>query len=116
MGRARFAAFHPKGLAEAPEPQFPLVLTNGRLYGHWHTLTRTGRIPKTGRHASRSRFLEVHPRDAKRRNIEEGDWGGGAITPGHPPASRPGSPKPSAPGTVFMPMHLGAFCGAMMPK
>jgi len=104
-GRARFAAFHPKGLAEAPEPQFPLVLTNGRLYGHWHTLTRTGRIPKTAAMHPEP-FLEVHPRDAKRRNIEEGDW--------VEVRSRRGTArlkarvtKAIAPGTVFMPMHWG---------
>lgn len=46
-GRARFAAYHSQGLAEPADPDYPLVLTTGRLYGHWHTQTRTGRVEKT---------------------------------------------------------------------
>ncbi|MBE9102094.1 molybdopterin oxidoreductase family protein [Vacuolonema iberomarrocanum] len=104
-GRARFAAFHAQGLAEAPDPDYPLVLTNGRLYGHWHTLTRTGRIEKTAA-MHPDPFLEVHPRDAKRRDIEDGDW--------VEVRSRRGKvrlkatvTKAIAPGTVFIPMHWG---------
>ncbi|NEO26428.1 MAG: molybdopterin-dependent oxidoreductase, partial [Kamptonema sp. SIO4C4] len=39
--RAIFAAYHARGLAEPPDPDYPFVLTVGRLYGHWHTQTRT---------------------------------------------------------------------------
>lgn len=104
-GRARFMAFHAQGLAEAPDLRFPLVLTNGRLYGHWHTLTRTGRTEKTAAMHPEP-FLEVHPRDAKRRKIEDGDW--------VEVRSRRGTVRLKAkvtqaiaPGTVFMPMHWG---------
>ncbi|MEQ8958632.1 MAG: molybdopterin oxidoreductase family protein, partial [Coleofasciculus sp. C2-GNP5-27] len=72
-GRAKFAAYHSRGLAEPPDPNYPLVLTTGRLYGHWHTQTRTGRIPKIQQMHPQP-FLEIHPRDAQKLGIEDGNW------------------------------------------
>ncbi len=68
--RAKFGAYYSKGLAEPPNPDYPFVLTTGRLYGHWHTQTRTGRIPKTVK-MHPSPFIEIHPRDAQKLGIEE---------------------------------------------
>jgi ferredoxin-nitrate reductase len=106
-GRARFAAVHSKGLAEPPDPDYPFVLTIGRLYGHWHTQTRTGRIEKTAQMYPNP-FLEIHPRDAERLGIADGDWA--------EVRSRRGSIRVPAtvtaniaPGTVFVPMHWGAL-------
>jgi ferredoxin-nitrate reductase len=104
-GRARFGAYHTKGLAEPPDPNYPFVLTTGRLYGHWHTQTRTGRIEKI-RKMHPAPFLELHPRDAKKLGIEEGNW--------VEVRSRRGQArfpvqvtKAIAPGTAFVPMHWG---------
>ncbi|MBE9139713.1 nitrate reductase [Nodosilinea sp. LEGE 07088] len=72
-GRARFAPVHEKGLAEPPDERYPFVLTTGRLYGHWHTQTRTGRIEKIQKMHPQP-FLEMHPRDAEQMPIEEGAW------------------------------------------
>jgi ferredoxin-nitrate reductase len=106
-GRARFAAFHSRGLAEPPDPDYPFVLTTGRLYGHWHTQSRTGRIPKIVK-MHPDPFIEIHPRDAKQLGIEEENWvevrsrrGMGRF-----PAR---ITKAIAPGTVFVPMHWGAL-------
>lgn len=106
-GRARFAAFHSQGLAEPPDPDYPFVLTTGRLYGHWHTQSRTGRIPKIVK-MHPDPFIEIHPRDAKQLGIEEDSWvevrsrrGMGRF-----PAR---ITKAIAPGTVFVPMHWGAL-------
>jgi ferredoxin-nitrate reductase len=104
-GRAKFAAFHSKGLAEPPDPKYPFVLTTGRLYGHWHTLTRTGRITKTSQMHPEP-FIEIHPRDAAQLRIENGEW--------VEVRSRRGTgrfpalvTKAITPGTVFVPMHWG---------
>ena len=106
-GRARFGAYHSRGLAEPPDEGYPLVLTTGRLYGHWHTQTRTGRIEKI-RQMHPNPFIEVHPRDAKALDLEDGDW--------VEARSRRGLlrlpvmiTKAIAPGTVFVPMHWGAL-------
>jgi ferredoxin-nitrate reductase len=106
-GRAKFAAYHSRGLAEPPDSRYPFVLTIGRLYGHWHTQTRTGRIPKIKK-MHPAPFIEVHPRDANSIGIGDGEW--------LEVRSRRGQirlpvvvTKNIAPGTVFVPMHWGAL-------
>lgn len=106
-GRARFAAFHAKGLAEPPDPDYPFVLTTGRLYGHWHTQTRTGRIEKTSQ-MHPNPFLEVHPRDAEKLQIQDNQWVEVRSRRGF--VKLPAKvTKAIAPGTVFVPMHWGAL-------
>lgn len=106
-GRARFGAYHSKGLAEPPDPNYPLVLTVGRLYGHWHTQTRTGRIDKI-RQMHPNPFIEIHPRDAGKLGIEEGDWV--EVRSRRGKAKFPAKVTQAiAPGTVFVPMHWGAL-------
>jgi ferredoxin-nitrate reductase len=61
--RATFCAYYSKGLAEPPDENYPFILTTDRLYGHWHTQTRTDRIEKI-RKLHPQPFIEVHPRDA----------------------------------------------------
>ena len=106
-GRAKFSAFHSKGLAEAIDAAYPFVLTVGRLYEHWHTMTRTGRIEKIMKKQPHS-FIEIHPRDAAKLGIEEATMvevrsrrGMGRF------AAR--ITKAIVPGTVFVPMHWGAL-------
>jgi len=72
-GRARFAPLHEKGLAEPPDEHYPFVLTTGRLYGHWHTQTRTGRIEKIQKMHPQP-FLEINPRDAQHLQVQGGEW------------------------------------------
>ncbi len=105
--RARFGAYHSRGLAEPPDPNYPFILTTGRVYGHWHTQTRTGRIEKI-RSLHPEPFIEIHPRDAARLGIEHQQL--------VEVRSRRGSArfpavvtKAIAPGTVFVPMHWGAL-------
>ena len=106
-GRAKFVVCHSKGLAEPIDINYPFVLTVGRLYGHWHTLTRTGRTPKiTQMHPEP--FIEVHPKDAAKLGVVNQSW---LIV-----RSRRGEGKfqvkvtrAIAPGTVFVPMHWGAL-------
>jgi ferredoxin-nitrate reductase len=106
-GRARFGAYHSKGLAEPADPDYPFVLTTGRLYGHWHTQTRTGRIEKI-RQMHPDPFVEIHPRDAVKLGVKDGEL--------VEIRSRRGKGRfpvkvtqAIAPGTVFVPMHWGAL-------
>ncbi len=103
--RAKFAAFHVKGLAEPPDQAFPMVLTTGRLLGHWHTQTRTGRIEKIAKKYSQP-TLEVNPRDAQKLELQSGDWVEVRSRRGfaHLPIL---VTQNIARGTVFMPMHWG---------
>jgi ferredoxin-nitrate reductase len=106
-GRAQFAAFHSRGLAEPPDPDYPFVLTNGRLYGHWHTQTRTGRIEKI-RSMHPEPFIEIHPRDAAELGITDNQWV--LVRSRRGKAKFPAKvTKAIAPGTVFVPMHWGTL-------
>ena len=106
-GRARFAACHSRGLAEPPDPEYPFVLTNGRLYGHWHTQTRTGKIEKI-RQMHPQPFLEIHPRDAANLGIQDNDWVEVRSRRGEA-RFRSKVTRAIAPGTVFVPIHWGAL-------
>lgn len=106
-GRARFAAYHSRGVAEPPDEQYPFVLTTGRLYGHWHTQTRTGRIEKI-RQMHPSPFIEIHPRDAADLGIKDNDWV--EVRSRRGKAGFPAKvTRAIAPGTAFVPMHWGAL-------
>ncbi len=104
-GRAQFIAGHSQGLAEPLSPDYPFILTNGRLYGHWHTQTRTGRIEKITRMYPHP-VLELNPQDGDHLGVVTGDW--------VEIRSRRGKAQMKVeitrsirPGTVFMPMHWG---------
>lgn len=105
--RAIFGAYHSRGLAEPPDEQYPYVLTTGRLYGHWHTQTRTGRIDKICK-MHPAPFIEIHPRDAQTLGIQDQDWVEVRSRRGY--ARFPATVTQAiAPGTVFVPMHWGAL-------
>lgn len=60
---------------EPPEDErteaFPLVLTTGRVYEHWHTATITGALDELDN--IDIDFLAMNPQDARTRDIEDGD-------------------------------------------
>ncbi|MFB7586882.1 molybdopterin-dependent oxidoreductase [Streptomyces sp. NPDC056169] len=69
------AVFHPRphiDAAEMPDDEHPFVLNTGRLQHQWHTLTKTGKVAKLNR-LNPAPFVEVHPEDALRLGIAEGD-------------------------------------------
>ncbi|MGB3264797.1 MAG: nitrate reductase [Microcoleus sp.] len=106
-GRAKFSAYHSRGLAEPPDPDYPFVLTTGRVYGHWHTMTRTGRTEKINQ-LHPDPFLEIHPRDAAKLQVNEGDLL--EVRSRRGKARFPAKvTKAIAPGTLFVPMHWGAL-------
>ncbi|MEA5478951.1 nitrate reductase [Pseudanabaena galeata UHCC 0370] len=105
--KARFGAYHSQGVFEIPDEHYPFILTTGRLYGHWHTQTRTGRIDKI-RQMHPNPFVEIHPKDANKFGINNGDL--------VEVRSRRGSSKfPAmvteaiARGVLFVPMHWGTL-------
>ena len=106
-GRARFAAFHSNGLAEPCSTEYPLILTTGRLYAHWHTMSRTGRIERIMQ-KNPEPFLEINPRDAMRLNIDNEQLVEIKSARGLA-RMKAKVTKAIAPGTVFIPMHWGAL-------
>jgi len=104
-GRAAFLPRDHREPREVPDHEFPLVLTTGRLYAHWHTLTRTAKCERLVKREPEP-FVEMHPDDAKRLGAAEGDR--------VQVSSRRGTIQVRmrlsdgvAPGMVFLPFHWG---------
>jgi ferredoxin-nitrate reductase len=70
-GRARFAPTPHAPPAETPDPDFPLLLTTGRVADQWHTMTRTGHSPALLAAAGKP-TLSCHPLDAAEAGIRDG--------------------------------------------
>ncbi|MEZ6093424.1 MAG: molybdopterin-dependent oxidoreductase [Pirellulaceae bacterium] len=58
--------------AEVPDDEYPFMLCTGRVLEHWHTGTMTRRIPELSR-AMPSAYIEIHPEDASKLKIKNGD-------------------------------------------
>jgi ferredoxin-nitrate reductase len=72
-GKARFMKLdEPENLSEPLSVDLPLILTTGRIRDQWHTMTKTGKVNKLRQHIDKP-YLEIHPQDARARNIQEGD-------------------------------------------
>jgi sulfite reductase (NADPH) flavoprotein alpha-component len=70
--RAQFFARPHLGPAELPDDDYPWILNTGRLQHQWHTMTKTGKVGKLMR-LNAEPFVEIHPGDAERLGIDEGD-------------------------------------------
>jgi assimilatory nitrate reductase catalytic subunit len=70
-GRARFVPTPYRPPAVAVDAQWPLLLNTGRVRDQWHTMTRTGRLPRLMAH-QREPVLDVHPADAARLQLDDG--------------------------------------------
>lgn len=70
--KANIHSFDDENKSEALSPDYPLILTTGRIRDQWHTMSKTGKVNKLRQHISES-FVEIHPLDAGIRNIQEGD-------------------------------------------
>jgi ferredoxin-nitrate reductase len=108
-GRAIFLPRDHREPRELPDHEFPFVLTTGRLYTHWHTLTRTAKSEKLVRREP-GPFVEVNPADADQLDIREGNL--------VQLSSRRGTVQLPArlrhgvrPGMVFVPFHWGDLFG-----
>jgi anaerobic selenocysteine-containing dehydrogenase len=66
----RAAAYAPPH--EEPDDRFPLWLTTGRTLYHFHTRTKTGRVPQLNA-AAPEVWVELSPGEAERQDLTEGD-------------------------------------------
>ncbi|WP_331832060.1 bifunctional nitrate reductase/sulfite reductase flavoprotein subunit alpha [Pseudomonas sp. LH21] len=71
-GKARFHARPWLAPAELPDDAYPFVLNTGRVQHHWHTLTKTGKVPSLNR-LEPGPFVEIHSDDARRLGIRDKD-------------------------------------------
>jgi ferredoxin-nitrate reductase len=105
-GRAFLHAADYQPSPEVPSEDYPLLLTTGRTVYQFHTRTKTGRSPELDA-AAPDVWVELHPGDAARYGIAEGDLVGIASPRGAIEArARLGGVRP---GVVFVPFHYGYF-------
>jgi assimilatory nitrate reductase catalytic subunit len=71
--KARFIAPEIPALRTETTAARPLRLNTGRIRDQWHTMTRTGLSPRLGQHLPEP-FVEVHPDDAARHGVADGDF------------------------------------------
>jgi ferredoxin-nitrate reductase len=108
-GRARFIPVEHADPVERPSREFPLVLTTGRVKNQWHTMTRTGKVENLLK-SCREPFVELHPQDAKRYGVQDGDFveltsrRGKLVAQARVIAT-------IASGTCFVPFHWGRSMG-----
>jgi predicted molibdopterin-dependent oxidoreductase YjgC len=67
-GLGRFSPAEHRPPAEEPDEQYPMILTTGRVYFHWHTGSMTRRTLVLLREVPEA-FVEISPEDAKRLGI-----------------------------------------------
>jgi len=96
--------------SESASPDFPFVLTTGRIRDQWHTMTKTGKVNKLKNHIAQA-YLEIHPDDAERLDVADTDIVVVKSLRGdvRVKAKLSGAIKQ---GVVFLPMHWGKILGS----
>jgi len=108
-GRAALLARDYVEPVDSIDNEYPFILLTGRLAWHFNTRTRTGRAPRLNSQAPKC-FIEIHPEDASRLNITEGNEV--EVTSRRGTICLPARFTDNLPtGTVFMPMHYGHVLG-----
>jgi len=103
-GKGKFHATPFREAAELPDRQYPYVLTTGRYLEHFHTGTLSRQTEGLEALSPPAPF-EIHPEDAAREGIGQGDVIELATRRGSVHA-RAVVTERSRPGTIFMPFHF----------
>ncbi|RUU66412.1 nitrate reductase [Mesorhizobium sp. M2C.T.Ca.TU.009.01.2.1] len=102
-GRARFVPVRQEAMAFAVDADYPLALNTGRLRDQWHTMTRTGNVPRLMANAPEP-AVELHPADAAAHRLKDGDLAHLSTRFGFVRA-RVRVTEAQRRGQAFMPMH-----------
>ncbi len=71
-GKAVIFALPYEPAAEAPDDEYDLWLSTGRVIEHWHSGSMTRRVPELHR-AYPNAVVYMHPEDARQRKLRRGD-------------------------------------------
>jgi assimilatory nitrate reductase catalytic subunit len=104
-GKARLFSIEWKPFPEQPNREFPLVLNTGRTVEHWHTRTKTGKVPILER-MSPNAWLEMNTRDAQVLRLKPHDRVDVISRRGRVQNLELRITEIVAPGQVFMPFHF----------
>jgi anaerobic selenocysteine-containing dehydrogenase len=104
-GKARFFAVKSERPPEEPCLEFPFMLNTGRTVEHWHTRTKTGRVPILERAAPEA-WVEINPSDAEKLDVQNHDFVSVESRRGRIDKVRARVTSIVAPGSVFIPFHF----------
>jgi assimilatory nitrate reductase catalytic subunit len=102
--KARLIAVEWEPFPEQPSDQFPFVLNTGRTVEHWHTRTKTGKVPILER-LSPEAWVEMNPRDARTLRLKPQDRVDVVSRRGRVRAIELRVTETVAPGQLFVPFH-----------
>jgi assimilatory nitrate reductase catalytic subunit len=102
-GKARMIAVSPRLPAITVDDDFPLVLNTGRIRDQWHTMTRTGKVPRLNEHQVEP-FVQVQSSDAQLYGLQHGALARLSSRNGNMLA-RVQVSDDQRPGSAFVPMH-----------
>jgi ferredoxin-nitrate reductase len=71
-GKAVLWVLEPVPLPEVPNNDYPFMLNSGRVQEHYHTGTKTRKVPQLNNLVPTA-YVELNPKDAERLGIEYGD-------------------------------------------
>lgn len=71
-GKGQFQAVEYRPSLELPDESYPLLLSTGRTLYHYNAATQTTRAVGLSEKQPEA-YIEIHPRDARRRAIEDGE-------------------------------------------
>jgi assimilatory nitrate reductase catalytic subunit len=103
-GRARLIPVGWEAFPEQPNSDFPFVLNTGRTVEHWHTRTKTGRVPILQK-LSPNAWVEMNPRDARTLRLKPHDRVDVVSRRGRVRSVELRITETVGPGQVFMPFH-----------
>jgi anaerobic selenocysteine-containing dehydrogenase len=103
-GRARLLPTAWEPYPEQPNEQFPFVLNTGRTVEHWHTRTKTGKVPILER-LSPNAWVEMNPRDARALRLKPKDRVDVVSRRGRVRDVELRVTETIGPGQIFVPFH-----------
>jgi assimilatory nitrate reductase catalytic subunit len=103
-GRARLIPVSWEPFPEQPTSSFPLVLNTGRTVEHWHTRTKTGKVPIL-EHLSPHAWVDMNPRDGRALGLKAQDRVDVVSRRGRVRDVELRLTETMAPGQVFVPFH-----------
>ncbi|MBI2193282.1 MAG: nitrate reductase [Planctomycetes bacterium] len=90
---------------EEPDGDYPYLLNTGRIVEHWHTRTKTGKVPILEQAAPEA-WIEINPRDAERLRVGDQDRVSVRSRRGSIDHIRVRVTSTVGPGQVFIPFHF----------
>ena len=108
-GKVRLHGVDRQELHNPPRPEFPLLLNTGRTVEHWHTRTKTARVPLLERLAPEA-WVEINEVDASALGLRSGDHVSVSSSTSSIDHIIARVTPIVRPGEVFIPFHYDEAC------